>query len=109
MAWHFNGSHSVCVLGGRGSSQGSKGTKPFRVCQVKKLLQGDILVPGRATFSGVVREGQRRWTGGSRGLDRNDLQGKNSSGGCPVSWDPEEASVMELVSRENCAELTRKI
>ena len=37
------------------------------------------------------------------------MQGKSPSGGCPVSWDPEEAGVMELVSGENCAELTRKI
>lgn len=69
---------------------------------MKELSQGDILVPGRDACSGVVREGQRQWTGGSRGLDRKDLQGKKSpSGRCPLSWDPEEADVMELVSRRN--------
>lgn len=78
--------------------------KEARVCQVKELLQGDVLVPGRDSFGGVLREGQGRCTGGSRGLKGKDLQGKSPSGRCPVPWDPEEAGVMELVSKGNCAE-----
>ena len=38
--------------------RGGEVAKEARVCQVKELLQGDVLVPGRDPFGGVLREGR---------------------------------------------------